>query len=84
MRIWDGTEQLLYDASRERELMDILGIQSMDEVTIIPWRPPERRLPSSNLRRRMGHLPPPSDPGLGLSHQHTKRVKEGLSEWTGP
>lgn len=32
MRIWDGTEQLLYDASRERELMDILGIQSMDEV----------------------------------------------------
>ena len=40
MRIWDGTEQLLYDASRERELMDILGIQSMDEVTIIPWRSP--------------------------------------------
>lgn len=41
MRIWNGTEQLLYDASRERELMDILGIQSMDEVTIIPWRPPD-------------------------------------------
>ena len=40
MRIWNGTEQLLYDASRERELMDILGVQSMDEVTIIPWRPP--------------------------------------------
>lgn len=40
MRIWNGTEQLLYDASRERELMDILGIQSMDEVTIIPWRSP--------------------------------------------
>lgn len=36
MRIWAGTEQLLYDANRERELMDILGIQSMDEVTIIP------------------------------------------------
>lgn len=32
MRIWNGTEQLLYDAGRERELMDILGIQSMDEV----------------------------------------------------
>lgn len=41
MRIWNGTEQLLYDASRERELMDILGIQSMDEVTIIPWRSPD-------------------------------------------
>ena len=41
MRIWDGTEQLLYDANRERELMDILGIQSMDEVTIIPWRSPD-------------------------------------------
>ena len=41
MRIWDGTEQLLYDASREQELMDILGIQSMDEVTIIPWRSPD-------------------------------------------
>lgn len=31
MRIWNGTEQPLYDVSRERELMDILGIQSMDE-----------------------------------------------------
>ncbi len=41
MRILNGTEQLLYDASREQELMDILGIQSMDEVTIIPWRSPD-------------------------------------------
>lgn len=41
MRIWNSTEQLLYDTSRERELMDILGIQSMDEVTIIPWRSPD-------------------------------------------
>lgn len=48
MRIWDGTEQLLYDASRERELMDILGIQSMDEVTIIPWRSPST--PPQNAR----------------------------------
>ena len=56
MRIWDGTEQLLYDASRERELMDILGIrsmdilgiQSMDEVTIIPWRSPDT--PPQNAR----------------------------------
>lgn len=48
MRIWDGTEQLLYDANRERELMDILGIQSMDEVTIIPWRSPDT--PPQNAR----------------------------------
>ena len=48
MRIWNGTEQLLYDASRERELMDILGIQSMDEVTIIPWRSPST--PPQNAR----------------------------------
>lgn len=48
MRIWDGTEQLLYDASREQELMDILGIQSMDEVTIIPWRSPDT--PPQNSR----------------------------------
>lgn len=48
MRIWDGTEQLLYDAIRERELMDILGIQSMDEVTIIPWRSPDT--PPQNAR----------------------------------
>lgn len=48
MRIWNGTEQLLYDASRERELMDILGIQSMDEVTIIPWRSPDT--PPQNAR----------------------------------
>ncbi len=40
MRIFDATNQILYDHSREAELMDILGIQSMDEVTIIPWRPP--------------------------------------------
>ena len=48
MRIWDGTEQLLYDASREQELMDILGIESMDEVTIIPWRSPDT--PPENAR----------------------------------
>ena len=40
MTILDMTSQLLYDKKREAELMDILGIQSMDEVTIIPWRPP--------------------------------------------
>lgn len=40
MTILDMTSQLIYDKSREAELMDILGIQSMDEVTIIPWRPP--------------------------------------------
>lgn len=40
MTIFDATNQLLYDHSREAELMEILGIQSMDEVTIIPWRPP--------------------------------------------
>ena len=40
MQILDSTGQLLYDKSREAELMDILGIQSMDEVGIIPWRPP--------------------------------------------
>ena len=45
MRIWNGTEQLLYDANRERELMDILGIQSMGEVTIIPWRSPRHAAP---------------------------------------
>ena len=48
MRIWDGTEQLLYDAIREQELMDILGLQSMDEVTIIPWRSPDT--PPQNAR----------------------------------
>ena len=48
MRIWNGTEQLLYDASREQELMDILGIESMDEVTIIPWRSPDT--PPENAR----------------------------------
>lgn len=48
MQIWDGTEQLLYDASREQELKDILGIQSMDEVTIIPWRSPDT--PPQNAR----------------------------------
>ena len=40
MTILDSSNELLYDKSREAELMDILGIQSMDEVTIIPWRPP--------------------------------------------
>lgn len=40
MTIIDTTNQLLYDKKREAELMDILGIQSMDEVSIIPWRPP--------------------------------------------
>lgn len=40
MLILDSTGQLLYDKYREAELMDILGIQSMDEVAIIPWRPP--------------------------------------------
>ena len=40
MTILDSTNELLYDKSREAELMDILGIQSMDEVTIIPWRQP--------------------------------------------
>ena len=29
-----------YDKSREAELLDILGIQSMDEVTIIRWQSP--------------------------------------------
>jgi len=33
---------------RERELMDILGIESMDEVTIIPWRSPDT--PPQNAR----------------------------------
>ena len=41
MRILDNTAQLLYDANREHELIDILGIQSMDEVTIIPWHSPD-------------------------------------------
>lgn len=40
MTILDSTNELVYDKSREAELMDILGIQSMDEVTIIPWRKP--------------------------------------------
>ena len=40
MTILDSTNELMYDKSRETELMDILGIQSMDEVTIIPWRRP--------------------------------------------
>ena len=40
MTILDSSNELLYDKSREAELMDILGIQSMDEVTIIPWRRP--------------------------------------------
>lgn len=40
MTILDMTSQLIYDKKREVELMEILGIQSMDEVTIIPWRPP--------------------------------------------
>ena len=40
MTILDSSNELLYDKSREAELMDILGIQSMDEVTIIPWRQP--------------------------------------------
>ena len=40
MTILDSSNELLYDKSREAELMDILGIQSMDEVTIIPWRHP--------------------------------------------
>ena len=43
MTILDMTSQLLYDKKREAELMDILGIQSMDEVTIIPWRPQRRQ-----------------------------------------
>ena len=30
MTILDMTSQLLYDKKREAELMDILGIQSMD------------------------------------------------------
>ena len=33
----------MYDKSREAQLMDILGIQSMDEVTIIRWQPPGMR-----------------------------------------
>ena len=41
MTILDDTNELVYDKTRETELMDILGIQSMDEVTIIPWRSPE-------------------------------------------
>ena len=41
MTILDSSNELLYDKSREAELMDILGGQSMDEVTIIPWRKPE-------------------------------------------
>ena len=40
MTILDSTNELVYDKSREAELMDILGIQRMDEVTIIPWRSP--------------------------------------------
>ena len=48
MRILNDTNQLLYDTSREQELMDILGIQSMDEVTIIPWRSPDT--PPQNAR----------------------------------
>ena len=40
MTILDSTNELMYDKSREAELMDILGIRSMDEVTIIPWRLP--------------------------------------------
>ena len=43
MEILNSTGQLLYDKSRETELMDILGIESMDEVAIIPWRPPTTR-----------------------------------------
>ncbi len=41
MKILDHSNELLYDKSREAELMDILGIQSMDEVSILPWRSPE-------------------------------------------
>lgn len=41
MTILDSTNELLYDRSREAELMDILGIQSMDEVSILPWRSPK-------------------------------------------
>ena len=40
MTILDSSNELLYDKNREAELMDILGIHSMDEVTIIPWRQP--------------------------------------------
>ena len=40
MMIWKSTNQLLYDHRREAELMEILRIQNMDEVSIIPWRPP--------------------------------------------
>lgn len=40
MTILDMTSQLIYDKKRESELMEILGVKSMDEVTIIPWRPP--------------------------------------------
>ena len=40
MTMLDSSNELLYDKNREAELMDILGIQSMDEVTIIPWRLP--------------------------------------------
>lgn len=41
MTILDSSNELLYDKSRETELMDILGVESMDEVSIIPWRSPE-------------------------------------------
>ena len=41
MTILDSSNELMYDKSREAEVMDILGIRSMDEVTIIPWRQPE-------------------------------------------
>ncbi len=40
MTILNITNQFLYDKKREAELMEILDIQSMDEVTIVPWRPP--------------------------------------------
>ena len=40
MTILDSSNELVYDKSREAELMDILGVRSMDEVTIIPWRQP--------------------------------------------
>ena len=40
MTILDSSNELMYDKSQEAELMDILGVRSMDEVTIIPWRQP--------------------------------------------
>ena len=92
MRIWNGTEQLLYDANRERELMDILGIQSMGEVTIIPPTrrpgvpgmccsnftiPSWRRRPSTFSPMKTASIPTRMETAPGLTFPRTV-------SWAGP